>query len=762
MDLENKYNLLIDGIKKLFKLVDHEIIADDVDSPANHELFTEAQLIPLCIKEKLEEVKKTFQTKILNIIRTRISTTDSTTSLNASEAQELFNELTDSQVEKIKSVFGIIDINIDNKLKKLIGSGNITTMSCSDILQVSGWSILAERINYWRFLSHFESVSRGAFFATLKTTTVRKLRPESWGFLCPVHTPDGAPCGLLIHLTKSCFVTNKAFQLDTSVIFSMGLIPVNLNNLCIEISYEKGPKIFEAIYINDNISSMMRKVLNIKSNTEEWIGIREQTFLNIRLAEYKTKDIFNFYDFESALQLDSIKPKVDLQDNNLIGAGDIINEFRYKEIDNLNVFSTVASCIALADYNQSPRNIYQCQMAKQAMGIPALNLNYRTDNKSYFINYLQTPMVKTSYYDIFKNYPIGFNCIVAVLSYTAYDMEDAVIINKSANERGLFNAYVYKTEKFVLEKNSFIEYTPFVGETVNPDDIIVKYTNDDYGPGAMKYHGTEVAVVDAVRVFDNETPCITITFRINRNPNIGDKFCSRHGQKGVCSMLWPEIDMPFTEQGLRPDIIINPHAFPSRMTIGMLLESMCGKAALAAAEFKDGTPFKKEVLFEEDNEKCIGEELRKYGFNYYGNEPMYSGITGTEFRTDIFIGSVYYQRLRHMVNDKFQVRTSGAVVATTRQPVGGRKNKGGIRFGEMERDALIAHGSSYLLKDRLLDCSDKSEFAFCEDCQSILFTDKNVCACGGVKIKMIELPYVFKYLCVEFLAMNIRVKLEVE
>ncbi|EQB60104.1 dna-directed rna polymerase i complex subunit rpa2 [Vairimorpha apis BRL 01] len=232
-------------------------------------------------------------------------------------------------------------------------------------------------------------------------------------------------------------------------------------------------------------------------------------------------------------------------------------------------------------------------------------------------------------------------------------------------------------------------------------------------------------------------------------------------------MHWPTIDMPFTESGVVPDIIINPHAFPSRMTIGMLIESMAGKSGCCSGVIQDASTFEKKFEFKHNNESdkeniSIGDELAKYGFNYYGNEPMYSGITGNEFKTDIFVGVVFYQRLRHMVNDKYQVRTSGAVVATTRQPVGGRKNLGGVRFGEMERDAMIAHGTSYILNDRLLNCSDYTVFTYCCKCKSILFATNNKCICGGKIFNEVEMPYVFKYLCSELLAMNIRVILNLK
>lgn len=808
---EDKYNLLIDAIKKLLRCVDGEVCPDNIDLPSSHELYTEAQLIPLCIKEKLEEIKRSMYMKILSVVRTRVATGDSTTSLNASEAAELLNELDDEQAAKIAKCFHALDFSIGNKLQSFLSTGNLTTFSCSDLLQTTGFTILAERINYWRFASHFQSVSRGAFFTTLKITTFRKLRPEGWGFLCPVHTPDGAPCGLLLHLAKSCRVNKSPSLFDSSVLYDYGLVPIarghnknvplywngrlcgttdsphglaqrlrehrSLNDLCMEICHESGPGVFEAIYVSDGLGAMMRRVANVRTGRSDWVGIKEQVFLNIRLHKYASIDSFNDYDKVYAGEAHSTgitdKLKNDRSDTN----SDLITErlgalaertfgdFDFCEIENGNIFSTVAACIPFSDHNPSPRNIFQCQMAKQAMGIPAYNMKTRTDNKMYWVNYLQTPMVRTSAASTFDRYPIGFNCMVAVLSYTAYDMEDAVVINKSAIERGLFNASIYKTEKFALEKNSFVEYTPSKETPIRTGDALVRYSNEDTGPGVHKYAGAESGVVECVRIFNNGTPCVTVTIRIPRRPQIGDKFCSRHGQKGVLSMQWPEINMPFTESGVRPDIIINPHAFPSRMTIGMLLESMCGKAALVTGCEQDATAFTKRTIFDEGGSgsgaRNIGDELRRCGFNYYGNEPMYSGITGTEFRTDIFIGAVYYQRLRHMVNDKYQVRTSGAVVATTHQPVGGRKNKGGIRFGEMEKDALIVHGAAYTLKDRLMDCSDRTLFIHCGDCGSILFSSKTGCACGGSRLKTVELPYVFKYLCCELLSMNVRVKIEI-
>ena len=293
----------------------------------------------------------------------------------------------------------------------------------------------------------------------------------------------------------------------------------------------------------------------------------------------------------------------------------------------------------------------------------------------------------------------------------------------------------------------------------------------------VRYKDAESCYVESIRLFgdysgSSKRQQISIVLRYSRNPMIGDKFASRHGQKGVCSFLWPMIDLPFTESGMVPDVIINPHAFPSRMTIGMLLESMAAKSAALHGVCQDATPFRFSEEFSAAD--YFGEQLKKSGYNYYGNEPMYSGVTGEEMRADIFIGPVYYQRLRHMVSDKFQVRTEGPVHHLTQQPIKGRKRAGGIRFGEMERDSLLAHGTAFLLQDRLMNCSDYCQGYVCKACGSILSlaavsddaagTRKRVScrACDSSKdVDLIAIPYVLRYLANELLGMNIRLGLEV-
>ncbi|KAJ2240745.1 DNA-directed RNA polymerase I subunit rpa2, partial [Coemansia sp. RSA 454] len=357
----------------------------------------------------------------------------------------------------------------------------------------------------------------------------------------------------------------------------------------------------------------------------------------------------------------------------------------HQEILSTHILSAVANFTPFCDFNQSPRNMYQCQMGKQTMGTPMQSYPFRTDNKLYRLQTGQTPICRPRIYDDYgvDNYPNGMNAVVAVISYTGYDMEDAMILNKSAHERGFGYGTIYKTEyvdlgKFrksgdpisthfgvgrdMLANDSIIDRIdmdglPYPGVRVEDGLPLYAVVDDIRGrTKVVKYKG-EAGFVETVRLLassnpDEELQVVAITFRIPRSPIIGDKFSSRHGQKGVCSQKFPAVDMPFTETGMQPDVIINPHAFPSRMTIGMFVESIAAKAGSLHGVCQDATPFQ----FNETHTAAdyFGEQLRKAGYNFHGSEPMYSGVTGQEMRADIYIGVVYYQRLRHMVSDKYQ------------------------------------------------------------------------------------------------------------
>lgn len=409
-------------------------------------------------------------------------------------------------------------------------------------------------------------------------------------------------------------------------------------------------------------------------------------------------------------------------------------------------------------------------------------------------------------------------------------MEDAMILNKGSYNRGFGHASVYKTIEVDLAEEAKMatpsgssdkpkmkfatkkvdgesghktlheDGFPGVGSYLELGDPYYSVVDDIEGRDRIgKHKERERAYVQAVRAIGVESGKAeenkaSITLRFNRNPIIGDKFSSRHGQKGVLSILWPQEDMPFSESGITPDVIINPHAFPSRMTIGMLVESMAGKSGALHGIYQDATPFQ----FHENGDKIsvdyFGEQLQAAGYNYYGSEPLYSGVSGCLMHADLYIGVVYYQRLRHMVSDKYQVRSTGPVNPLTRQPIKGRKKGGGIRLGEMERDSLLSHGTAFLLQDRLLNCSDKHTAYACTRCGDLLLptTERSSVLSSGqssteaihkAKLRLycrnnkcreyvkddgnddavepIILPYVYRYLVNELASMNVKLKMEI-
>lgn len=298
----------------------------------------------------------------------------------------------------------------------------------------------------------------------------------------------------------------------------------------------------------------------------------------------------------------------------------------------------------------------------------------------------------------------------------------------------------------------------------------------------VKLDEKEDCYVDNVRLCGslkaNSPRMACITLRIPRSPTIGDKFASRAGQKGICSQKYPTEDLPFTESGLIPDIVFNPHGFPSRMTIAMMIETMAGKSAALHGLVHDATPFRFSEKYTAID--YFGKMLEHAGYNYYGTERLYSGVDGREMTADIFFGIVHYQRLRHMVYDKWQVRSTGPVDMITHQPIKGRKRGGGVRFGEMERDALISHGAAFLLQDRLFHNSDKTYSLACHTCGSILAPQKkitkrsqetnevssepDICRlCGNSSnVGYIEIPYSLKYLFTELSAVNINARLKLQ
>ncbi|KAF8403657.1 hypothetical protein HHK36_011761 [Tetracentron sinense] len=988
----DKFNLLICKCS----LRDQTTVPDNADTLQNQEVLLPGHLISLYLKEKLQE----WLYKARRLLQDEIK--------NKGKSFDL-TSLADVKKIMDKNSPKHISLAVENLLK----TGKLVSQTGLDLQQIAmvvtrraGYTVVAERLNFLRFLSHFRAVHRGASFAGLRTTSVRKLLPESWGFLCPVHTPDGDPCGLLNHMTSTCRITSyfdsqgniKDFLKMRMTILSV-LIGVGMTPSLPKLVQAGPPEVLFVLLdgrvvgsiscslVEKAVAHIRRLKLSAASGIPDDLevgyvpltmgGAYPGLFLftspsrfvrpvrNISLPFGESLDIELIGPFEQAYM------EIRCADGGDGGRRNIFSA-THEEIHPTGMLSVVANLTPWSDHNQSPRNMYQCQMAKQTMGFSSQSINFRADQKLYHLQTPQTPIVRTSAYKKYgvDEFPTGTNAIVAVLAYSGFDMEDAMILNKSSVDRGLCHGHIYQTETIDLEQSgksdqalkmfarsnadksmhSLIDSDglPYVGQIVHPNEpycstynavtsttktttlkglepVIVdyvavdvrnskkhlqktpqtpivrtsaykKYGVDEFPTGTnaivavLAYSGFDMedamilnkSSVDrglchghiyqtetidleqsgksdqALKMFarsnadksmhslidsdglpyvgqivhPNEPYCSTynavtsttktttlkglepvivdyvavdvrnskkhlqkanIRFRRPRNPIIGDKFSSRHGQKGVCSQLWPDIDMPFSGvTGMRPDLIINPHAFPSRMTIGMLLESIAAKGGCLHGKFVDATPFSSSVkkANEEPSSESeslvdeLGSLLTSHGFNYHGVEVLYSGVFGTELTCEIFIGPVYYQRLRHMVSDKFQVRSTGTLDQVTRQPIKGRKRGGGIRFGEMERDSVLAHGAAYLLHDRLHTCSDHHIADVCSFCGSILTTSfiqpqkravreigglppgripkKVTChACKTSKgMETVAMPYVFRYLAAELAAMNIKMTLQ--
>lgn len=480
---------------------------------------------------------------------------------------------------------------------------------------------------------------------------------------------------------------------------------------------------------------------------------------------------------------------------------DLTPEHTHLELDPTIIMGIATSLVPFAEFDRGDRVNFGGKMIGQSIGIYALNYPVRIDTKSNIMVYPQTPLVKTHMNDIIneKDHPSGHNVVIALMSFLGYNMEDAVVINKSSIERGLFWSYIFRTyeaeEKRYLggqeDKIGIPEpgIRGYAGEDAykhlpedgiaNPetfvkrDDVLIGKSSplrflgslDQFTTGLENIRETSVrlkhsneGIVD--RVFITEgiegSKLVKVVIRNLKIPELGDKFASRHGQKGVLGLVIGQEDLPFTEEGIIPDIIFNPHGIPSRMTIGQLLEIISAKAAALTGEILYSP------AFHPLDEKQIRETIKKYGYDDDGKETLFDGRTGEKLMNKILIGNLFYQKLDHLVSNKMQSRSKGPVTLLTKQPTEGKSKMGGLRLGEMEKDCLIAHGASLLLKERF--DSDKISIPICKDCGIEAINDrtknKKFCPlCGGSKIVDVDMSYAFKLLLDELKSMVIYPKI---
>jgi len=574
----------------------------------------------------------------------------------------------------------------------------------------------------------------------------------------------------------------------TSIIF-------NYNTLEIRICNDGGRLTRPVLRVRDNKALITKEIIKRVADKElTWNDLLTSCKLPESVIEYIDPEEQNY-------AMIAMKCK-----NNYIQNANDYFQYTHCEIHPSTIFGVLASCVPFPEHNQAPRNTYQCAMGKQAMGVYATNYDQRMDKTAYVLNYPTRPLVDTRLMNLIhlNQIPSGTQIHVAIMTHTGYNQEDSVLINQGSIDRGLFLATIYHTEKDEdknIIRDEIIRCRPDPAKTRGVKfGNYSKLNSSGFIPENELVENRDVIIAKIVPIKENRNDPTKIikyedqskTFRTNehtyidknytgrngdgynfakvriralRKPTFGDKFSSRHGQKGTVGNIIPECDMPFTKDGHRPDIIINPHAIPSRMTIAQLKETLLGKVLLELGLFGDGTSFGNMDI------QSIAKELQNIGYESYGNEILYNGLTGDQLETSIFIGPVFYQRLKHMVSDKQHSRSIGPMVNLTRQPAEGRSRDGGFRIGEMERDVMIAHGMTKFCRERMYDVSDKYSVHVCKTCgmtaayndgnQSRMYetADFTIHMCKNCDNKIdfakVEIPYAYKLMAQELQTINV-------
>ena len=725
---------------------------------------------------------------------------------------------------------------IESGLKYGLATGN---WGIKNINSKQGVAQVLNRLTYYATLSHLRRVNT-PIEKSGKLIQPRKLHNTQWGIICPAETPEGGSVGLVKNLAISAKVTIAS---NSTVVLQFlennGLRTFSLVNV-------KELHRFASVTLNGKILGTHERA---KELYDKLVYAKRQGHINIYTSivwdvEFKTiristeggravRPVFFLednnhlpFDMEYVRNLDSGTKWIDMCSN--IG-GKNLNVVEYIDVEESNcrliamtvddlkkpmrfthmeihpslILGVLASNIPFSDHNQAPRNCYQSAMGKQAIGLYTSNYRHRLDTISHVLNYPQKPLVNTNMArKLFADeVPCGINVIVAIATFSGYNQEDSIMLNRSSVQRGLFGSTYYRTIKEQCNKNlSTGEEEIFC----NPNDLIKGLNKELYdnlqSDGTVKensfvsagdailgkcmpiksnesisYKDTSVILKDneygyvdmncsSNKYFTN-TSAEGYTFnkmriRNYREPTIGDKLSSKHGQKGTVGMIYDQFDMPFTKDGLVPDIIINPHAIPSRMTIAQLIETIMGKACLVKGSYGNATPFTNisvDTITQVLETDC--------GLDAWGNEIMYNSRTGEQQKTQIFVGPTYYQRLKHMVTDKIHSRSSnGPIVLLTRQPAEGRARAGGLRLGEMEVECNWGHGTMQFLKERFMECSDNYRLFICKKCNNVanVNPEKNIYTCNMCDNKThfeeVRLPYASKLMFQEIQSMGISTK----
>ena len=720
---------------------------DDRDSYMNKRIDLTGVLLNNLFRNYFNKVVKDMSKQVIREINTGSwrSTEDYLSILNKTNVYKIIKSTT-----------------IENGIKRALSTGDfgIKNVNTNKV----GVAQVLNRLTYVSSLSHLRRINT-PIDKSGKLIPPRKLHNTTWGFLCVAESPEGASVGVVKnisymshitipshadslhkqvepHIQSLDTITNCGELVDAVKVFVNGAwvgisrSPVELYNAFKDKKSKGIINIYTSVVFDirnkeiricNDSGRIMRPVLRVKNNRT---FITSDVLRKLDRREISWDDLVTDCRIDDAI-LEYIDPEeqnfsmIAMKRTDLKNGLNLNSQFNYNythcEIHPSTIFGILASCIPFPEHNQSPRNTYQCAMGKQAMGMYVTNFYNRMDKTAYVLSNPMRPLVDTRIMRMIKldEIPSGAPVIVAIMSYTGYNQEDSILINKGAIDRGLFSATIYHTEKDedkkingdeeircrpdstktkgmkfgnysklnskgVIPENSVIENRDIIMGKVMP---IKENRNDHtkvikYEDASKMHRTTEDCYVDKNYTERNGDGYVICKVRIRtfRKPVIGDKLSSRHGQKGTIGNIIPEMDMPFTKSGQRPDIIINPHAIPSRMTIAQLKETLLGKILLELGLFGDGTSFGELDVY------TIRNELLKLGYENNGNEVLYNGLSGEQIDSDIFIGPAFYQRLKHMVNDKQHSRSIGPMVNLTRQPAEGRSRDGGLRFGEMEKD----------------------------------------------------------------------------
>jgi len=698
------------------------------------------------------------------------------------------------------------------------------------------------RLSYIGYMSHLRRVNT-PIDRSIKLVEPHRLDTPQWGMMCPIESPDGGNIGLLKHMASSCEITLESNRdsimeclVDLNLIKLENINPFNMNNNYAKINLNNN-----WIGIHDNpleLTNTLKKyrrtgVLNAFVSIS-WNVIENEIMIfsdsgrcvrplilreELDKLNYDAKsweELVNGYTYDytynkNKKQNSSAIEYVDCFETNTLYIAmtkeDLTDRHTHLEIHPCLSLSLYTNTIPFANHNQAPRNVFSGQQGKQALGMYATSFNHRIDTASYVLHYPQRSLLSTKIakYTFKNKMPNGENLIVAIATYTGYNQEDSIILNKSSIQRGMFNVSYFKSivdsEDEDLKSNTKVVFDNPVRLKKEGKNIDFKYANwdtiDDNGMPIKDRYISEndcyLGKVNVVQKYTEDTDAIfndqnyqnyykdkskiadktlngkidkviryekkgldhiKIRLRKFRIPELGDKMASSHGQKGVCGMILPQEDMPYNKHGLVPDIIVNPHAFPSRMTIAHLIESVLSKLCCLDGQYIDGTAFENHCIDD------YYELMKKYNYQKYGDELLYNGFTGEQIETEIFFGPTFYYRLKHMVKDKINYRASGGPVESlTRQPTQGRANGGGLRIGEMETNAILAHGISSFVKETMTTRSDGYyKYIDSETGEDIIYNEKEKYY-DSINAQKIEVPYSMKLLKQEIEGLGINMKM---